>query len=192
MHSLPRILAFPERRRKEAQEPDEWELIERCIAGDRKAMECLYLRYARRVYSLAARIAGEAHAEDLCQEIFVKVFRNLERFRGEAKLGTWIYRMTVNAAITRVTRHRDHLGLDECPEPVAPAAPDTDPRFRSRIERALAELPAGYRAVLVMHDVEGLSHEEIADILGYQVGTSKSQLHKARMKMRELLGPMEA
>jgi len=166
-------------------------LVDACRAGDRAAQEELYRLYRVRVFNLVARIGGEQDADELSQEVFLKVFRGLAKFRGDAALGTWIYRLAVNAALTHVTRRPRERSLDESTwdEP-APAQPTRDPRLRERIERALGALPAGYRAVLVLHDVEGLSHEEIAEILGCRVGTSKSQLHKARQKMRELLGPV--
>jgi RNA polymerase sigma-70 factor (ECF subfamily) len=170
---------------------DEQALIARCRAGDRAALRSLYEQYHRRVYSLTQRIAGPQDAEELTQEVFLKAFRGLANFRGDAQLGTWIYRLAVNAALSHVTRSRSkyHLPEEVLGEMPAPAAPDGDPRMRQRLEAALAKLPPGYRAVLVLHDVEGLEHEEVASVLGCSVGTSKSQLHKARARMRELLGP---
>ena len=209
--ALPRILPFPRRNpgvgpvaATEGQRsaasgpapvlwPDEADLIAACRRGDRRAMEQLYLKYRRRVYSLIVRIGGPLVAEELCQEIFLKIYKNLSKFRGDSQLGTWIYRLTVNATLTHVTRRPRDLALEDHPmEPVADERPMGDPALRARIERALDHLPAGYRAVLVLHDVEGLNHEEIAEILGCRVGTSKSQLHKARARMRELLGPLES
>ncbi len=153
-------------------------------------MELLYHRYRRRVYGLASRIAGPEDADEVAQEAFVRILRGLPKFRGDAALGTWIYRLAVNAALTHVTRKprfADGEGIiDSLPAPQAAAR---DPGLSARLERALGALPGGYRAVLVLHDVEGLSHEECAAILGCRVGTSKSQLHKARARMRELLGP---
>ena len=173
---------------------DEQTVIAGCRAGDRTAMRTVYERYRRRIYSLVLRIAGEQDAEELTQEVFLKAFRSLDKFRGEAQLGTWLYRLAVNAALTQVSRCRDRKKvsdgmLEGMAAPTLPALHDGDPKVRTRLELALAALPAGYRAVLVLHDVEGLQHEEIAEVLGCRVGTSKSQLHKARAKMRELLGP---
>jgi RNA polymerase sigma-70 factor (ECF subfamily) len=169
---------------------DEKALVEGCQAGQRTAQEGLYRLYRARVWNVVVRISGEQDAEELCQEVFLKIFRNIARFRGESAIGTWIYRLAVNAALTHVSRRPRERPLDEAgwEEPAAPHLA-RDPRLRERIERALGAMPAGYRAVLVLHDVEGLSHEEISEILGCRVGTSKSQLHKARQKMRELLGP---
>ena len=173
---------------------DELLLIAGCRAGDPKAMRAVYERYRRRIYSLVLRIAGEQDAEELTQEVFLKAFRSLDKFRGEAQLGTWLYRLAVNSALTQVSRSRDRKKapeglLEGMAAPTVPALHDGDPKVRGRLEAALAALPAGYRAVLVLHDIEGLQHEEIAEVLGCRVGTSKSQLHKARAKMRDLLGP---
>jgi RNA polymerase sigma-70 factor (ECF subfamily) len=206
--ALPRILPFPRRNPAVGPVPvtngarpsaaggaglDEASLVAACQRGDRPAMEQLYLRYRRRVYSLVVRIGGPLVADELCQEIFLKIYKNLSKFRGDSQLGTWIYRLTVNATLTHVTRRPRDLALEDHPvEPAADERPTGDPALRARIERALGVLPAGYRAVIVLHDVEGLNHEEIAEILGCRVGTSKSQLHKARARMRQLLGPMEA
>jgi len=165
-------------------------LVEGCRSGDRTSQEGLYRLYRTRVYNLVLRISGEQDAEELCQEVFIKIFKNIGKFRGDSAIGTWIYRLAVNAALTHVTRKPREKSLDDCAWE-EPAAPMTlrDPRLRERIEGALTALPGGYRAVMVLHDVEGLSHEEIADILGSSISTSKSQLFKARQKMRELLGP---
>jgi RNA polymerase sigma-70 factor (ECF subfamily) len=170
--------------------PDEASLIAACRAGDHGAMRVVYERFHRRVFGLTMRIAGAQEAEELTQEVFLKAFRGLDRFRGDAQLGTWLYRLAVNAALSHVSRSRDKRRAPEevLAELPAEAKATGDPRLRARLEAALAELPAGYRAVIVLHDVEGLQHEEIARVLGCRVGTSKSQLHKARARMRELLG----
>jgi RNA polymerase sigma-70 factor (ECF subfamily) len=165
-------------------------LVEGCRAFDRQAQEGLYRLYHKRVFSLVLRISGEQDAEELCQEVFLKIFRSIDKFRGESAVGTWIYRLAVNTALSHVTRKPRERSLEEVTwEEPQSGTPTRDPRLRERIERAMAELPAGYRVVLVLHDIDGLSHEEISEILGFRVGTSKSQLHKARQKMRELLGP---
>jgi RNA polymerase sigma-70 factor (ECF subfamily) len=143
------------------------------------------------VFGLVYRIVGASDAEEVAQEVFVRVFRGLPQFRGDSALGTWIYRLAVNAALSQVARRgRRHEVSDDALAYVAgPAEVRRDPRLAERVEAAMAELPAGYRAILVLHDIEGLSHEECAQILDCRVGTCKSQLHKARGKMRELLGP---
>ena len=118
------------------------------------------------------------------------MFRGLASFRGDSQLSTWIYRLTVNAALSHLAKRgrRQEVSDDGLTELPAPPVTERDPGLAARIEGALALLPAGYRAILVLHDVEGLSHEECAAILECRVGTCKSQLHKARARMRELLG----
>lgn len=171
---------------------EEQALVEACRRGERDALHAFYERYRRRVFSLIARIVGAQDAEELSQDVFLRAFRGLSTFRGEAQLSTWMYRLAVNAALSHATRaqarQRRDLGEEALMALPAEDAPSTDPRLRARLQKALGELPAGYRAVLVLHDVEGLQHDEIAQILGCRVGTSKSQLHKARARMRELLG----
>jgi RNA polymerase sigma-70 factor, ECF subfamily len=172
-------------------ETDDIALVEACRRGEQRAMEVLYHRYKRRVYGLVTRIVGPVDSDEVAQEVFVRIYRGLAKFRGDSQLSTWIYRLAVNAALSHATRRARHGVADEeqVAELAAPAEARSDPRLAERVETALASLPAGYRAVLVLHDVEGLSHEECAAIMGCRVGTSKSQLHKARARMRELLGP---
>lgn len=175
---------------RRSHEPDP-ALVEACRRGEQRAMEALYHQYKRRVFGLVSRIVGAADAEEVAQDVFVRVFRGLPKFRGESALGTWIYRLSVNAALTHATRRSRHVhaGDDALINIPAPARSQRDPKVAARVMQALAELPPGYRAILVLHDMEGLSHEECAVILGCRVGTSKSQLHKARARMRDLLGP---
>jgi RNA polymerase sigma-70 factor (ECF subfamily) len=172
---------------------DERVLVEGCRRGERAAFHRLYERYRRRVFALIARIVGSQDAEELTQDVFLRAFRGLARFRGDAQLSTWMYRLAVNAALSHATRAQARARRNVSDEALlqlpAPTEQGADPRLRARLEAALGELPPGYRAVLVLHDVEGLQHDEIAEILGCRVGTSKSQLHKARARMRELLGP---
>ena len=153
-------------------------------------MEMLYHQYKRRVFGMAHRIVGASDSEEVAQEVFVRVFRGLAAFRGDSALSTWIYRLTVNAALSHLARRgrRHEVGDDGLGDLPAPPIAERDSALAARIEAALAQLPAGYRAILVLHDVEGLSHEECASILECRVGTCKSQLHKARARMRELLG----
>jgi RNA polymerase sigma-70 factor (ECF subfamily) len=174
--------------------PDDAQLVAACRRGEARAMEALYHQYKRRVFGLVYRIVGASDAEEVAQDVFVRVFRGLPAFRGEAALGTWIYRLAVNAALSQVARRsrRNEVSDDALAYVPGPSEVRRDPRLAARVEAAMAELPAGYRAILVLHDVEGLSHEECASILDCRVGTCKSQLHKARAKMRELLGPMLA
>jgi len=180
------------KKRSSAADPDEVELVAACRRGEHAAMEMLYHRYKRRVFGLVTRIVGAQDAEEVAQDVFVRIFRGLAKFRGDSALSTWVYRLSVNAALSHVSRNKKKR-LQESEDQLAfvpaPRAPERDPGVAARLERALAQLPPGYRAVLVLHDIEGLSHEEVAGIIGCRVGTSKSQLHKARARMRDLLGP---
>ena len=170
---------------------DDAELVAACRRGDSRAMETLYHQYRKRVYGLVYRIVGPNDADEVAQDAFVRIFRGLTNFRGDSQLSTWIYRLSVNAALTQVTRRgrRQEVGEDALSTVAAKEETYRDPKLAARLEQALARLPAGYRAVIVLHDVEGLSHEECAEILNCRIGTCKSQLHTARAKMRELLGP---
>jgi RNA polymerase sigma-70 factor, ECF subfamily len=165
-------------------------LVDAIRRGDAGSREALYHRFKRRVYALAVRIVGPVDAEEVTQEAFIRIFRGLAKFRGDAALATWIYRLAVNAALSHRSRRGTMTEADGGEQ--AAAQPGAEPArgdavLRVRIERALARLPTGYRTVIVLHDVEGLEHEEVASILGCHVGTSKSQLHKARARLRELL-----
>jgi RNA polymerase sigma-70 factor (ECF subfamily) len=169
-------------------------LVDAVRRGAPGSREALYHRFKRRVFALSARIAGPSEAEEVAQEAFIRIFRGLARFRGDSALGTWIYRLAVNAALShRSRRSPASESLDaRAGEVAALVSSDGEPGasdafLRRRLERGLARLPVGYRTVLVLHDVEGLEHEEIATVLGCHVGTSKSQLHKARAKLREIL-----
>ncbi len=169
--------------------PDDVSLIDAIRRGAPGSREALYHRYKRRVFALAMRIVGAADAEEVSQEAFIRIYRGLPRFRGDAALSTWIYRLAVNAALSHRSRRPPHADarVDEVEELPADERPDTDAALRRRLTQALRQLPAGYRAVIVLHDVEGLEHEEVAAILGCHVGTSKSQLHKARNRLRAIL-----
>jgi RNA polymerase sigma-70 factor, ECF subfamily len=169
---------------------DDAELIAACRRGEARAMELLYHQYKRRVFGIIHRIVGNNDAEEVAQEVFVRIFRALGSFRGESALSTWIYRLSVNAALSYVAKRarRNEIGDEVLAAVPAEPVPMTDPGLRTRIEAALHQLPAGYRAILVLHDVEGLSHEECAQILDCRIGTCKSQLHKARARMRHMLG----
>ncbi len=169
---------------------DDKELVQACRRGESQAMELLYRRYKRRVFGLVTRIVGSSDSEEVVQEVFVRIYRGLAKFRGDAQLSTWIYRLAVNASLTHVSKRKRRPECDpwEDQEP-APEVVQRDFALSKRLEAALAQLPTGYRTVLILHDIEGRSHEQCAAILGCRIGTSKSQLHKARAKMRELLHP---
>ncbi|MCB9556128.1 MAG: RNA polymerase sigma factor [Deltaproteobacteria bacterium] len=168
---------------------DEMALAQACAAGDRQAMARLYAQFHSRVYRLTWRMVGGAEAEELAHDVFLRVFRSLSRFRGEAALSTWIYRLTVNICLSFLAKRRRRRRLDDnrIDQPRCIEPREANPWLRDKLEQAISRLPDGYRAVLVLHDVEGLRHPEIAKILGCRVGTSKSQLHKARTRMRQLL-----
>jgi RNA polymerase sigma-70 factor (ECF subfamily) len=163
------------------------EAVRRSEAGSREA---LYHRYKRRVYALAVRIVGSSDAEEVAQEAFIRIFRGLARFRGDSALGTWVYRLAVNAALSHRSRRPptgESLETRAAETTLVVDPDDGDAALRMRLERGLMALPTGYRTVVVLHDIEGLEHEEIARVLGCHVGTSKSQLHKARARLREIL-----
>ncbi|MFH2006604.1 MAG: RNA polymerase sigma factor [bacterium] len=166
-------------------------LVEACRQGDRAAMGRLYQQHIGRVYSVVCRMVGYQDAEEVVQEAFIKIFKGISRFRGDSSASTWIYRLAVNSSLTflsRRKRHSDRMRAAGQLQDVADTPPVSGGALdRIHLERAIAQLPSGYRAVLVLHDVEGLSHEEIASIMGWHRGTSKSQLHKARARMRRLL-----
>lgn len=170
------------------------ELIQQAQTGDARAIGTLYRRHADRVYTIIRRLAGDdALAEDWAQEAWVRVFRALPAFRGEARFTTWLHRIAVNSALHgRRWRERRARHETELPE-VIPAATAVDqPVLRIRLEKAIEQLPDRMRRVLVLHDVEGYTHEEIGGMLGVTPGTSKSQLFKARARMRDLLRPARA
>jgi RNA polymerase sigma-70 factor (ECF subfamily) len=168
---------------------------EEMIRGDLPPFEELFKLHHGKVYAVCLRMTrNTAEAEDLTQEVFVQVFRKLNSFRGESAFTTWLHRMTVNYVLMHFRKNqsrKEQLTEDgELPEQVINAR-DILTRFpildRLALDEAIAKLPPGYRAAFILHDVEGLEHVEIANILGCAVGTSKSQLHKARMKLRSLL-----
>jgi RNA polymerase sigma-70 factor (ECF subfamily) len=173
----------------------DYELTRASSAGDMGAFEELYSRHSRRVYSLCLRMtANTAEAEDLAQEVFIQLYRKAGSFRGESQFTTWLHRLTVNQVLMHFRRRGVRLeqvteGGDEAVK-VEPGSEDSSRMAvvdRIAIDKAVSQLPPGYRAVFVLHDVEGREHEEVARLLGCSVGTSKSQLHKARMKLRTLL-----
>jgi len=162
-------------------------------AGDMSGFRELYEAHRPRVYALCLRIArNPADAEDLAQEIFLVLHRKLATFRGEAAFSTWLYRLTVNHALLHLKKRRVRSKYVSEPGDLPEVADSrTDGRFglvdRLTIDTAVGKLPAGYRSVFVLHDVEGFEHKEVAAILRCSSGTSRSQLHKARAKLRTLL-----
>src|ERR1700682_5719361 len=169
-------------------------------AGDAAAFEFLYRLHSRRVYALCLRmVSNPADAEDLAQEAFLQLFRKISTFRGESAFSTWLHRMTVNVVLMRW--RKKSLPTDSLEETIDPDAENSAPKRdvgapdlrlsgaidRVPLERSIEKLPPGYRTVFVLHDVQGYEHNEIADIMGCSVGNSKSQLHKARTRLRDLL-----
>ena len=171
------------------------ELARRCGQGDVAAFEELYRLHAPRLYTLVLRMTGsEADAEDVLQEVFLQAHRKLTGFRGDSGLGTWLYRMAVNQALdflrgrqAKMARTTTSYDDDAVAEPVAPAPVIPTAISRLDLERSIARLPDGCRAAFVLHDIEGLAHNEVAALLGISEGTSKSQVHKARMRLRSML-----
>jgi RNA polymerase sigma-70 factor (ECF subfamily) len=178
----------------------EAEAIRLAQAGDAAAFEHLYQLHSRRVYALCLRMVGNpSDAEDLMQEAFLQLFRKIGTFRGESAFSTWLHRMTVNVVLMRLRKKSlPAASLEEATEPDEETggprkdfgAPDlrlSGAVDRVNLERSIEKLPRGYRTVFVLHDVQGFEHNEIAGIMGCSVGNSKSQLHKARTRLRELL-----
>jgi len=176
----------------------EAEAIERAKQGDAAAFEALYNLHKRRVYSLCLRMtANTAAAEDLTQEAFLQLFRKIGTFRGESAFSTWLHRMAVNVVLMQLRKKglpivplEENIETEEESPRKEPGA--DDPRLagsidRMQLQRSIASLPPGYRMIFLLHDVEGYEHNEIAEIVGCSIGNSKSQLHKARMKLREIL-----
>jgi RNA polymerase sigma-70 factor (ECF subfamily) len=167
----------------------ETQLVQAAREGDRDAVRQLYDRYAPRVFAVVRRIAGDDElARDFAQEAWLRAIRALPTFRGDSRFSTWLHRIAVNAAL-EAARKADVRERREvmAPDPVDDGGSSADPLLARRLEAALARLPSGMREVLVLHDVEQYTHEEIAEVLGITAGTSKSQLFKARAKMREIL-----
>jgi RNA polymerase sigma-70 factor, ECF subfamily len=178
------------------QRPAETALVDRVRRGDLGAFEELYRTHSGKLYGLLLRMVGNpADAEDLLQEVFLSAHRKLDGFRGDSALGTWLYRLATNHCLDHLRSRAARTGqltdaLDD-----EPGLPDAGSRALAErtvakmdLERALAQLPEGCRAAFVLHDVQGLEHREVAEALGIAEGTSKSQVHKARLKLRALLG----
>lgn len=163
----------------------------RAATGDHAAFERLYRGHVGRVHALARRMVGDDVAEDLTQEVFIRAWQKLGTFRGDARFGTWLHRLAVNHLLSR----RETVRRQEARSVQGEGILDriVAPRRRSSgaaldLEEAIGRLPDGAREVFVLYDVEGYGHEEIAELMGIAVGTSKSQLHRARMLLRERLG----
>jgi len=183
-------------------ELSEAEAIRRARDGDRSVFEFLYRLHSGRVYAVCMRMVGNsAEAEDLTQETFLLLLRKIHTFRGESAFSTWLHRLAVNIVLMRLRKKSPPIDSIEAaldPEDATasphPASKIGGPDLllegsidRINLERCIEQLPVGYRTIFVLHDVQGYEHHEIAGILGRSVGVSKSQLHKARTRLRELL-----
>lgn len=176
------------------------ELVRRARNGDEAAVERLYCLHSQRIYTLCLYMtSNQAEAEDLTQEAFLQAFRKLNAFRGEAAFSTWIYRIAINVVLMRFRRKKlpevsleDVTGHHGVPARIVRSDKLADPAGnlvdRLTLRRALDQLPKGFKRVLIMHDIQGYEHNEIAKLTGRTVGNSKSQLHRARRRLRELLG----
>ena len=170
--------------------------VQLAAAGDKAAFEEIFRTYHRRVYAHCLRMTRSvAEAEDLTQEVFIQLYRKLDTFRGDSLFTTWLHRLTINAVLMhfRKTAARPERAVEDT-EVLSQIVGTQTLSGGSLIDRisldqAIRQLSPGYRAVFILHDVEGYEHNQISEILGCAVGTSKSQLHKARMKLRRLLRP---
>ena len=187
-------------RRSDTGEVPEAESIRLAQQGDAAAFERLYQLHSRRVYSLCLRMVGNtAEAEDLTQEAFLQLFRKIATFRGESAFSTWLHRLAVNVVLMKLRKKSGkETSLEQVTEPDEESGTPRrdfgalDLRLsgsldRVNLQRAVGQLPPGYKAVFVLHDVQGYEHNEIAQMMSCSIGNSKSQLHKARMRLRDLL-----
>ena len=186
-------------RRRPGDELNEADAIERAKQGDAHAFQDLYDKHKRRVYSLCLRMtANTAEAEDLTQEAFLQLYRKIATFRGESAFSTWLHRLSVNVVLMHLRKKNlPVVSLEETTQGGEEDTPKKDfgaedlalagSLDRLQLQRAVEDLPPGYRTIFVLHDIEGYEHNEIAGIVGCSIGNSKSQLHKARMKLRDLL-----
>jgi RNA polymerase sigma-70 factor (ECF subfamily) len=187
-------------RRTESSELSEAEAIRLAQRGDAAAFERIYRLHSRRVYALCLRMVGNtAEDEDLTQEAFLQLFRKIHTFRGESAFSTWLHRLSVNVVLMRLRKKSlAETSLEETTEPDEESAgprkevggPDlrlSGSIDRVHLQRAIDRLPPGYKSVFVLHDIQGYEHNEIAELMGCSIGNSKSQLHKARTRLRELL-----
>ena len=170
---------------------DEQDLIGRVLTGDPSAERALYDAHVDRIFRLAYRMAGDLdRAQDYTQETFIRAFSRLREFRGEAALSTWLGSIAISVTLNGLRKVRRlnqrEVSLDDV-VPVGRAPREAEPDLKVRLTQAIDDLPDGYRAVFVMHDVEGYTHEEIATSLGVHPGTSKAQLFRARARLREAL-----
>jgi RNA polymerase sigma-70 factor (ECF subfamily) len=175
-------------------------LVARCLAGETDAFKAVYDAHATRLYNLAHRMCGTTgEAEELLQEIFLLAFRKLSGFKGQAALGTWLYRLGMNLCLDHVRGKQGKIGRATVPlddERGALPAPRLRPvdsvAHKLDLEKAIDQLPPSYRSAFLLHDVEGFEHHEVGTMLGIAEGTSKSLVHKARLRLRAFLQGMPA
>ncbi len=171
------------------------ELAQLAARGDMGSFEEIYKRHHRRVYSICLRmLQNSSEAEDLTQDVFIQLYRKIGSFRGDSAFTTWLHRMTVNQVLMhfrkRTVKYEKVTDEGDTPDQVVTGTLNPEKMQivdKIALENAIGQLPDGYKNVFVLHDVEGFEHEEVAKILGCSVGTSKSQLHKARLKLQKLL-----
>ncbi len=170
--------------------PSSWQAdaadASRAASGDFRAFERLYRSHVARIHSLARRMLNPDEASEATQDVFVRAWQKIGQFRGEAAFGTWLHRVAVNVLLARrrvLSLERERAGSDETALDQLPGRPGQSD-LSVDFESAIAQLPNGARQVFVMHDVEGYKHEEIAGLLGVTAGTTKAQLHRARMLLR--------
>src|SRR5215831_1417608 len=170
---------------------NERELVERCRSGDENAFQELVEQYKDLVFGLIARtVQDRSRAEDLAQEVFLRIHRGLPYFRGEARLSTWIYRIVSNVCVQERERPRAAVSIDDERSGVRPAATDRrfgDLELRDRLEKAIARLPPNYRLLVASHYLDGVQYEDLAEALDMPLGTLKTQLYRAKQQLRRLL-----
>ncbi len=177
------------------EDASDYELAQAASKGDIFSFEEIYNRHHRRVYAICLRmLQNTAEAEDLTQDVFIQLYRKIGSFRGDSAFTTWLHRLTVNQVLMHFRKRnvKFEKTTEEGETPVQVVGGTENPEKmpivdKIALENAIEQLPAGYKNVFVLHDIEGYEHEEVARILGCSVGTSKSQLHKARLKLRKLL-----
>jgi RNA polymerase sigma-70 factor, ECF subfamily len=192
--------AVPQPSSQASDKENEAKIIQRATEGDPAAFECIYRSHCKRVYAVCLRMVGDTtEAEDLTQEAFLLLFRKIHTFRGESVFSTWLHRLVVNTVLMHLRKKSlPVVSMETGPAPDGEATPSSveiaasDLLLEGSIDRinlgrCVAQLPAGSRAIFVLHDIQGYQHREIAEMLGRSEGVSKSQLHRARKRLRELL-----
>jgi RNA polymerase sigma-70 factor (ECF subfamily) len=192
---VPSVLPLAEVETPLSGESSDFDLCKLAATGNLPAFELLYQRYHRRTYALCLRMTNsQTEAEDLTQEVFIQLFRKVGSFRGDSAFSTWLHRLTVNQVLMHFRRRsvKNEKVSEDGEMPEQTVAGSANPNRMQVVDRialknAIAMLPNGYKSVFMLHDVQGYEHEEVARRLGISIGTSKSQLHKARLKLRALL-----